>query len=85
MNTNTTNADSIQIDAACMGQEWRGTAADLRDFAALLAEMSDRQVVAVTDSHNGAVATDHENDIPESVWLAAIARHGADNPAAWNL
>jgi len=84
MNTNT-NSESIQIDAACMGQEWRGTAADLREFADLLAEMSGREIVAVTDSHNGAVATDPENDLPEAIWLAAIARHGADNPAAWNL
>ncbi len=99
MNSN----DTIQIDAACMGQEWRGTSADLREFAGLLAEMSGREIVAVahfsallakmsgreivaiTDSHNGAAATDPKNDLPEAIWLAAIERHAAENPGAWNL
>jgi hypothetical protein len=79
------NEITIQIDAACMGTEWLGTAADLREFAAILAEISGVEIVAITDSYNGAATTDPENDIPESVWLAALDRHANENPTAWNL
>jgi hypothetical protein len=67
-----------QVDADMMGSEWTGTKDDLRDFCEVLGRMvPDVEIVAVTDSCNGA-----ENsvgvEISDDVWNEAIKIHASE-------
>ncbi len=66
------NRTRYEIDAAMMGDEWQG---DLETFADVLQDIAgdEWEIIAITSTHNGA---HNEIEMPESIWLEALAKHG---------
>ena len=74
---------TYEIDEAMMGQEWT-EAGDLLRFAEILQTVvgDGVEVVAITDSHNGAENFGSEA-VSQDQWNRALDLYAAENPAAF--
>ena len=74
-----------EIDEAAMGGEWQG---ELESFAEVLQDVAGDawEIVQNTEAYNAARNRDDDGnviDIPEDIWLRALAIHSERHPEMW--
>jgi hypothetical protein len=76
---------TYEVDEAMMGETWCGDKDALRAFCETLQGITDEfEIVAITDTYNGARYDDPNEGPTEEQWNAAIDQHAKASPDVWD-